>query len=159
MNLTTFRLRIQSTTGLAAAIAGHSEQALVDGWVNEGIVQFLLRTKAVKKTASLTLTVGQGDYTIDPDILALEDLSIGERMLSVVDTGDIRRWRLNGAESPRATPQVRLRGRRCSCSTRRRRRQGTLHIVYVQRPTPHDRRRARSLGCSLRQRSPPSTTR
>jgi len=100
MNLTTFRLRIQSTTGLASASPGHYEQTLVDGWVNEGITQFLMRTKAVKKTASLALTAGQGDYTIDPNVIAFEDAYIGNSMLKNVDTQDIRRWRLNPSYSP-----------------------------------------------------------
>ena len=70
--------------------------------MNEGVEQFLLRTKAVKKTAALALTIGQGDYTLDPDILALEDLYIGARMLKVVDTGDIRRWRLGSGRAAKA---------------------------------------------------------
>ena len=103
MNLGTFRLRIQSTTGLAAASAGHYEQSLVDGWVNEGVEQFLLRTKAVKKTAALALTPGQGDYTIDANDPRARGSVIGDRMLTVVDTGDIRRWRLGGSPADLAT--------------------------------------------------------
>jgi hypothetical protein len=135
MNLGTFRLRIQATTGLAAASAGHYEQSLVDGWVNEGVEQFLLRTKAVKKTAALALTPGQGDYTIDPGILALEDLSIGERMLQSADTGDIRRWRLNGSGGDGEVNRYAYESQTLMLYPTPAA-PGQLHIVYVQKPTP-----------------------
>ncbi len=135
MNLTTFRLRIQSTTGLAASTAGHNEQALVDGWVNEGVEQFLLRTKIVKKTAVLDLTAGEGDYVLDPGILSLKDLYIGARMLEAVDTSDVRRWRLTqGGVSDGVTRyayegQVLFLYPTPSAA-------GQLHIILVKRPTP-----------------------
>lgn len=135
MDLTTFRLRVQASTGLAAASAGHYEQALVDGWVNEGIVQFLLRTKVVKKTAVLNLTANEGDYVLDPDILALEDLYVGDRILQPVDTGDIRRWRLGAGTTDEGASKYAYESQMLMLYPTPQS-AGQLHIVYVQRPTP-----------------------
>jgi len=140
MNLTTFRLRIQRTVGLAGGTAG-DEQTLIDGWVNEAVEQFLIETKAVKKTASLTLAAGQGDYTIDADILAFEDLYIDpadgtqEYMMVPVDTWDIRRAR-RVTSSPGVPPyhyayesqMLMIYPTPVSSSD-------TVHIVYVAKPS------------------------
>lgn len=70
MNLATFRSRISGAIGVDNT-AGSDEQLLVDGWVNEAVVQFLVRTKSHFRTAALALTASQGDYELDTDILAL----------------------------------------------------------------------------------------
>lgn len=70
MNLATFRARVSGAIGVDNT-ASSDEQALVDGWVNESVVQFLIRTKAHARLAALALTADQGDYEIDTDILAM----------------------------------------------------------------------------------------
>ena len=70
MNLATFRARVSGAIGVDNT-DGSAEQALVDGWVNESIVQFLSRTKAHARLAALALTADEGDYTLDTDILAM----------------------------------------------------------------------------------------
>lgn len=70
MNLATFRARVSGAIGVDNT-DGSTEQALIDGWVNEAVVQFLLRTKSHARSAALTLTADQGDYTIDTDIIAM----------------------------------------------------------------------------------------
>ncbi len=100
MNLATFRTRISGAIGISN-IASSPEQALIDGWVNEGIVDLLRRTKMVKKTASLTLTANVGDYELDADILSFKSLTYEPATsnqqswsLEPLDSADIRRMRL-----------------------------------------------------------------
>ena len=70
MNLATFRARVSGAIGVDNT-DGSTEQALLDGWVNESVVQFLLRTKANAQAAALSLTAGEGDYVLDTDIIAM----------------------------------------------------------------------------------------
>lgn len=49
---------------------------LIDAWVNEAIIQFLLSTKYYILKASLGVTAGSGDYLLDTDILAFTDVWI-----------------------------------------------------------------------------------
>lgn len=63
MNLTTFRSRITSELGLDNTNAG-TEQGLVDGWVNEGVLQFLLETGCKVTTATMDLTANDEDYAL-----------------------------------------------------------------------------------------------
>lgn len=70
MNLATFRARVSGAIGVDNT-DGSSEQALTDGWVNEAVVQFLVRTKAHARLASVAVTADQGDYEFDTDILAM----------------------------------------------------------------------------------------
>lgn len=97
MNLATFRSRISGTVG--AANTG-TEQALIDGWVNEGVVDFLRRTKVHKKLLQMALTAGTSDYTLDTDILSFEKAwvdsassSYQDRLLEPVDYAEIVRMR------------------------------------------------------------------
>lgn len=99
MNLATYRARISGAIGLDNT-ASSVEQGLIDGWVNEGVVQFLVETKAHLRTASLALTADKGDYELDTDILSFKDLwldsgtSTLDRTLEQVDTEEIIRLRL-----------------------------------------------------------------
>lgn len=70
MNLATFRARVSGAIGVDNT-DGSAEQALVDGWVNESVVQFLVRTKAHARPAAMSLTADQSDYEMDTDILAM----------------------------------------------------------------------------------------
>lgn len=70
MNLATFRARVSGAIGVDNT-DGSTEQSLVDGWVNEAVVQFLVRTKAHARPAALSLTAEQSDYEMDSDILAM----------------------------------------------------------------------------------------
>lgn len=141
MNLTTLELRVQRTVGLAAGTAG-DEQTLLRGWATEAALKFLQRTKAVKRTASLQLTAGTADYTLDADIIAFEDIYIDpadgsdELMLVPVDSYDLRQMR-RAASSVASPPShyyayegniLMLYPTPASSSD-------TLHIVYVEKPS------------------------
>jgi hypothetical protein len=97
VNLQTFRSRVAFAVG--ATTADSTELTLIDGWINEGVVQFLKDTKVWQKTAVLGVTAGSGDYTLDTDILALTDLwfepadGVQDVILEPVDSREILRMR------------------------------------------------------------------
>lgn len=75
MNLADFRARISGAVGISN-VASSTEQGLIDDWVNEGIVDFLARTKMHVRTAALSLTADQYIYELDTEILAMKGLWI-----------------------------------------------------------------------------------
>lgn len=77
MNLTTFRARVAGSIGLDNN-AGSEEQALIDGWVNEGIEQFLLDTGMKVALGTITTTAGEGDYDLPDEVLALRKVWIDD---------------------------------------------------------------------------------
>lgn len=77
MNLTTFRARVAGSIGLDNT-AGSEEQALIDGWVNEGVEQFLLDTGMKVALGTITTTAGEGDYDLPEEVLALRKVWIDD---------------------------------------------------------------------------------
>lgn len=75
--LGTFLTQISSNIGLDnSGTIGSSptkDQTLMIGWVNEAIVDVVSRTKCNVGVATLTLTAGSYDYTLDTNILALDE--------------------------------------------------------------------------------------
>ena len=139
MNLETLRLRVQSTVGLAGGTAGN-EQTLIDGWYNEAVVQFLMETKAVKRTASLSLTGDESDYVLDDEVLAFEDVYLepgdGSRefMLEPKDSHDIRQMR-RSTTSVAAGPSFYAYEGQVVMLYPAPSTGDELHIVYVAKPT------------------------
>lgn len=139
MNLTTLRLRIQRTVGVTTGSAG-DELTLVDSWLHEAIEQFLVETKSVKKTASISLTAGQGDYLLDADILAFEDPYIDpadgsqEYMLESVDSYDIRALRRVASVIHTAPTKIAYEANIIMLYPNPASSSDTLHLVYVPRP-------------------------
>ncbi len=142
MNVATFALRVTHAIGIDAATANSAtsqEYTLFLGWLNEAVVQFLRKTKVYKRTASMALTVDEGDYAIDSDILAFEDVTYtpatGQaRSLTQIDSWQIRDMRLLAAVSTDPLyyayegQSILLYPTPLSSSD-------TLHILYVPRPT------------------------
>jgi len=90
--------RTSRTIGLSQA-AGHAERALMVDWYNEAVDQFLMETKLVEKTIKLAMTAGQGDYTLDDQIISMKDLNYipsGQQgwMMRPVDETEITARRL-----------------------------------------------------------------
>jgi len=71
--LSDLRTRVSSKLGLDNA-SGSSEQLLVDGWLNEGVIEVLLRTHCTVETGDMATTADVWDYQLDTDILAIRDL-------------------------------------------------------------------------------------
>lgn len=137
MNLTTLRSRVSGATGLTNS---GTEQGLIDSWLNEGIEQFLMETKITKQEAVMSLTAGQGDYSLDSRILSFEDIYFSPAdgtlsyLLEPVDSADIRRMRLAQASASVAVQYYALEGQNLlmlypsptSASD-------ALHIIYTAR--------------------------
>ncbi len=145
MNLGTLRLRVAQTLNVAQGANVNStasgERDLLDGYINEGVEQVLLRTKVNKKTASVALTAGVGDYTLDPIMLSFDDMWISPAsnpswlpMLEPLDTYDIRAMR--NLQSVVASPTIYYAFEGNVIMLYPLPAAGdTLHIVYVPRPT------------------------
>lgn len=141
MNVATFALRVTHAIGIDAATANSAtsqEYTLFLSWLNEAVVQFLRKTKVYKRTASMALTVDEGDYAIDTDILAFEDVSYTPdggtpRMLQQIDTWQIRNMRL--LEATTVDPAYySYEGQTIMLYPTPNSSADTLHIIYVPRP-------------------------
>ena len=71
--LADLRTRVTSKLGLDNTASG-AEQLLVDSWLNEGVVEILLRTQCTVETGEMTTTAGVWDYQLSTNILAIRDL-------------------------------------------------------------------------------------
>ena len=138
MNLATFRSRVARVSGMSPSDSG--DLTLIDGWVNDGVVQFLRETKMNVSLASLAVTADEGTYTLDTDILAMQALwyapadsqsalmeplapetLIQRRLFETGENTPPRYYALAGANTIMLWPTP-------SDGTE------TLHILYVPRP-------------------------
>lgn len=71
--LADFRTGVTSKLGLDNT-ASSAEQALVDSWCNEAVVQILLRTHCTVEKGSVSTIASTWRYQLDTDILALTEL-------------------------------------------------------------------------------------
>jgi hypothetical protein len=139
LNLATFRSRISGAIGLSN-IASSTEQSLIDGWVNEGVVDFLRRTKMHTRMAALALTANQYSYELDTDILSFKDAwyqpaSGTSVLLRMTDASDILYMRTLTAAAGFPVAYYALEGQNMlllhpapqSSSDQ-------LHLLYVPRP-------------------------
>lgn len=96
--LAQFRTSVQLKLGLDST-SGGAEETLLDSWVNQGVVDVLLRTKCNVNPATMTTTSDEGDYTLTQAALAIEDLTYTDasgaqtRNLTRVTPADILRFR------------------------------------------------------------------
>lgn len=142
MNLATFRSRVSGAVGIDNT-DGSTEQGLMDGWVNESVVQFLTRVKANSRMAALSLTAEQSDYVLDTDVLSMraawidpadgqqelplrqvtpEDIIAYQRYRGVDPDPSARMFALDGANHLMLYPAPGSDS-------------DVLHILYVPRPT------------------------
>lgn len=143
MNVAEFALRVTHAIGIDAATANSAtsqEYTLFLSWLNEGVVQFLRKTKVFKRTASLALTVDVGDYSLDSDILAFEDVTYTPsggtaRSLTQIDTWQIRDMRLPTATLASDPAYYAYEAQTIMLYPTPRSSSDTLHILYVPRPT------------------------
>ena len=75
LTLADIRSRVANAIGLDNTNAG-LEQGLIDSWTNEGIVDFLERTKAKVESFDTTLTAGSGDYELPSSVLVVNDITV-----------------------------------------------------------------------------------
>lgn len=71
--LADLRTRVTSKLGLDNTASG-AEQLLVDSWLNEGVVEILLRTHCTVETGEMTTTANVWSYQLSTSILAIRDV-------------------------------------------------------------------------------------
>lgn len=140
MNLATFRNRIARSIGLSQTKT--EDLTLIDGWVNEGVLQLLKDTKLNMRTAVLAVTAGSGDYTLDTEILAMKSLwyqpanGIQDVLLEPVDSQDILRFRRQQAAADVSPRYYALEGNDLlMLYPNPGDNSDELHILYVPAPT------------------------
>lgn len=142
MNVADFALRVTHSIGIDAATANSAtseEWTLFLSLLNEAYVQFLRKTKVYKQTAQLAVTADIGDYSIDTDVLAFEDLTYSpnggtDRSVQAIDSAEIRDMRLV-ADSGTGDPQYfAFEGQLIMLYPTPRSSSDTMHMVYVPRP-------------------------
>ena len=108
MSLTVLQLqtRVARTIGLSLTVA--EDMSLMLGWYNDAVEQFLRDTKINVRPASLAVTAGQEDYTLDTDILSMQALwfqpaSASTSMMIPITPEDMYRKRM--VESTGGPPQ------------------------------------------------------
>lgn len=98
--LADLRLRVSSKIGLNNT-AGSDEQLLIDSWVNEGILDMVIRGKMLAANTTFVLTPGTGDYSlasISTSIIGITEIT-GQssgviRVLERVDVEELLRMRI-----------------------------------------------------------------
>lgn len=96
MNLATYRTRLQQVLGLNS-----DDNTLIDGWVNDGVVDFIRRTHCNVNCASLDTEADVWKYTVPSSVMVAKTLWI--------DGTDTRMAHVDGSEIVRmrtAAPQV-----------------------------------------------------
>lgn len=141
MNVAEFALRVTHAIGIDAATANSAtsqEYTLFLSWLNEAVIQFLRKTKVFKRTAVMAVTAGTGDYTLDSDILAFEDVSYEpatgtQRMLKQIDSWQIRDMRVL-SDTTTEPEFYAYEGQTIMLYPAPRSSSDEIHIVYVPRP-------------------------
>jgi hypothetical protein len=72
--LAQFRSTISAVIGTDSTAAG-TEEGLIDKWVNDAVLNFLLQTHCNVNKGTVTLTAGQNDYDIGSAIMAIQDVA------------------------------------------------------------------------------------
>ena len=75
MDLADIRNEVSRIIGLDTTAAG-TDETLVDAWANEAVIDILLETRCYVSSATTSLTVDEGDYTLDSDILHVVDVHL-----------------------------------------------------------------------------------
>lgn len=70
--LTTFRNSVAKKVGLDNSSSG--DQPLIDEWLNQGVLEVLLRTHCTVETGTMSTTASTWEYQLDTDILAVHAL-------------------------------------------------------------------------------------
>lgn len=140
MNLSDIRARVARVSGMSTSTA--ADLALIDAWANDSVLQFLKDTKVNVLQASMSVTAGTPDYTLDSDILSFTDVWIDssttgyDHLLEPTDSRDILRRRVQSQVAGVSPQYYALQGANLlmlypspiSSADK-------LNIIYVPRPT------------------------
>jgi hypothetical protein len=91
MNFATLVSRVRLTLGMSEAVA-NDESVLIKGWINEGIVDILVRTRPYTRHIDLTVLANTPEHDLASLVLALVDVFDAEgNQLRRMTRGDILR--------------------------------------------------------------------
>lgn len=141
MSLTVLQLQTRVARAIGLSLSVSADTALMLGWYNDAVEQFLRETKINVRTASLAVTAGQGDYTLDTDIMSMQAMwyqpaagstsmmlpitpeeMFQRRMVTSTGGGPPQYYALAGAHTLMLDPEP------ASSSD-------SIHLLYVPRPT------------------------
>lgn len=74
MDLLTFETRIAGSVNMD--LTDSDEKALIDGWVNEAIEQFLADTSIYRTVDTMDTTADEGDYVLPAAVIAMKHLIV-----------------------------------------------------------------------------------
>lgn len=110
----------------------------IGGFLNQGVLDILLRTHCYVTTTTITLTANVGDYTLDDGILAIEDIYLNSnganfrvRRLATTDLINLRLFSVTSAP----IQMYALSGANLLMVYPSPLQPDVLHIYYVPRPT------------------------
>lgn len=137
-DLSSLRFAISTKIGLDST-AGSSELAMMDSWINEGIVDFLLKTKCYVAVGTMTLSAGAGDYRLPDPVLEITEISLGGTRLLRKSPHEIQEMRLANQSATPSTSipaYYALEGASLLLIHPLPQQASTLAIYYVPQPTP-----------------------
>lgn len=138
--LALFRTRVSSKAGLDNT-ASSTEQVLMDGWINEGVIETLLALKCYVIPANMATTAGSADYQLDAGILDIQnifvtDVSSQQWSMQPVAPDEILYMRRASTASSAPPRFFALNGANLLMLYPTPNEVDTLTIYYVPRPTP-----------------------
>lgn len=139
MTLGDIRTRVARAVGLSTTVTADTD--LIDAWANEAVIQFLKDTKIDIAKAAMSVTAQSGDYSLDSDILAFQDIwyepaSGGDALLEQVDSSEIENMRLRANTSGSYPRYYALEGAHLlMLYPAPQSNSDLIHIKYVPRPS------------------------
>ena len=136
--LTDFRAEVAAVLGLDNTVSP-GDQGFIDGWVNEGVADVVMRSKCRQRPATMTLTANTKDYTLPTGVISILNAYITSggndyalQQVSAQELDDMRRrgttanspvrfYALGGADLLRLYPTPTAAD--------------TVNLTYVPRPT------------------------
>ncbi len=84
--------------------AGSDELILMQRWANRGVVDFLIKTHAYLEIGQMALSIGTSNYRIDPNILAMDEVTLPDTSgnpirLDIIDSADLQYYLANTTAS------------------------------------------------------------
>jgi hypothetical protein len=132
---------VQQKLGLDST-ASSTEETMATRWINDGVIDLLVRARVNISESTMTTTANTADYTLDDEILVLNDMtysnSSGTSQLIRTTPADILMMR---TATPAVSGYVRyyaLNGNDLLMLYPTPTSVDTITVWYVQRPTPLD---------------------
>lgn len=108
--LATLRSSVQNKLGLDTT-ASSTEETLVDRWINEGVVDVLVRTRVHVNCLDVDLIANTWKYNLDTDILAILDITVtdsgtGDTLMPQRTTAEDILWKRSRGGDDATSPML-----------------------------------------------------